>query len=964
MFALVTESATVVAQSQDLIINEGFEDGADGWTLGGTPYPAEIPCVQTWAKSGKCYLILGNVDSNTDHAYQTVSIPADATSITLKFSRRITTAEPSTAANYKDAVTISLFDEHGNLYELANYGNQDANTSYKTRMVDIDTDLAGQEVRLWFFAKTDGVNPTTFRIDDVSFIVTEPTCTFSISPTDVSISASGGSGTVSVSAGNACEWAASASDSWIPLSGNSSGTGNGSFNFSVNANNGSNSRTGNITVADQSVTISQAGSCTYAVSGTGASPDAEGGSGTVSVSAGSACAWSASTSDSWLSLSGTTSGTGNGSFNFGVSTNNGSNSRTGRISVAGQSFTVTQAPRCSFSLSSPTTNISSNGGALSFFVSTGSLCTWSATTADQWITINTGASVTGSGDLNYLVTPNSTAQTRTGKIVVAGITHNVVQAGITQTETIRLRAPWNKAGDTDPTVAVTQHWVPQTYDQHTDLLGPGTGPGPEYAVDLRFATPQGFGTQCGNGASNCYSEALSRNQPIRAAHDGVAFKVDYTLTCSQYCSSPNKPCIDFVIRSHDRSFSTSYVHLQIDATLSAIIDRDGSVTVTAGQVIGVCSDLGCAAGPHLHLMVYRGEGLTLDDLVDLSDENAVLMDGEAIFAGTVATRQGPLHIGTIYTYPAMPRQPIDGGGGGGVPLDSDEDGIEDDVDSCPGTPPPLVVDTFGCVVVDPNTVSCQSSADCDNGVYCDGFELCVDEICQSTGSLCPVGWVCDEFNDQCTCASYCDDHNPCTTDVLEACSCRFLTIPGCCQSDFECDDSLFCNGAERCAKNQCEPGSPPCLNDQVCSEGGGCANTIQGNCQFDFDCDDGRFCNGAERCTHNRCESGAPPCRGGQVCIENGNDCSTVTQRECQFDSDCDDERFCNGREECQGDRCVTGSEPCTFFEQCDEIESRCIGVRGPVCGLGSEFALGLIGVITIGFRLVQSRTRRLRPNQ
>jgi len=47
----------------------------------------------------------------------------------------------------------------------------------------------------------------------------------------------------------------------------------------------------------------------------------------------------------------------------------------------------------------------------------------------------------------------------------------------------------------------------------------------------------------------------------------------------------------------------------------------------------------------------------------------------------------------------------------------------------------------------------------------------------------------------------------------------FLTIEiQSCNNDSECDDGLFCNGAETCVDNICYPGSNPCLAGQQCNE--------------------------------------------------------------------------------------------------------------------------------------------------
>lgn len=85
------------------------------------------------------------------------------------------------------------------------------------------------------------------------------TCSFSISPTSASVAAAGGSGTVSVTATAGCTWSAISNATFITVTGGASGTGNGTVSYSVAANTATTSRTGTITIAGQTFTVTQAG---------------------------------------------------------------------------------------------------------------------------------------------------------------------------------------------------------------------------------------------------------------------------------------------------------------------------------------------------------------------------------------------------------------------------------------------------------------------------------------------------------------------------------------------------------------------------------------------------------------------------------------------------------------------------------------------------------------------------------
>jgi hypothetical protein len=85
------------------------------------------------------------------------------------------------------------------------------------------------------------------------------TCSFSISPTSASVAAASSSGTVTVTATAGCSWTAVSNASFITITSGASGTGNGTVGYSVAANVATTSRTGTLTIAGQTFTVTQAG---------------------------------------------------------------------------------------------------------------------------------------------------------------------------------------------------------------------------------------------------------------------------------------------------------------------------------------------------------------------------------------------------------------------------------------------------------------------------------------------------------------------------------------------------------------------------------------------------------------------------------------------------------------------------------------------------------------------------------
>jgi hypothetical protein len=80
---------------------------------------------------------------------------------------------------------------------------------------------------------------------------------FAISPTAQNFPASGGTGTVGVI--GPCAWSATSNASWITVTSGASGTGNGTVGFNVVANTGTSQRTGTLTIAGKTFTVTQDG---------------------------------------------------------------------------------------------------------------------------------------------------------------------------------------------------------------------------------------------------------------------------------------------------------------------------------------------------------------------------------------------------------------------------------------------------------------------------------------------------------------------------------------------------------------------------------------------------------------------------------------------------------------------------------------------------------------------------------
>ena len=250
----------------------------------------------------------------------------------------------------------------------------------------------------------------------------------------------------------------SGSSAWVSITSGASGTGNGTVNYSVQANSASSARTGTMTIAGQTFTVTQ----------TGTNPA---GPPKISVSARSISFGSLSTgSTSQRTVTIRNRGKSDLLINsMTISGNNASDfseaDQCTKIS-AGSSCTVTVTfgpktagkksatlsiasndPRkstvnvrlsgsakgslCTYSLTSTSQQCGASGGTWTVGVNATGGCNWTATvssSASSWITITSGASGSGNGTVTYAVAVNSNTSSRTGTMTIAGQTFTVTQA--------------------------------------------------------------------------------------------------------------------------------------------------------------------------------------------------------------------------------------------------------------------------------------------------------------------------------------------------------------------------------------------------------------------------------------------------------------------------------------------------------------------------------------------------------
>ena len=89
----------------------------------------------------------------------------------------------------------------------------------------------------------------------------------------------------------------------------------------------------------------------------------------------------------------------------------------------------TALAQCAGPTVTPTSvSVPSTGSTSAVSVITGTSCTWTSTSTVSWITVTSGATGSGIGQVNYLVAANSTTAPRTGSLIVGGVTVTFTQA--------------------------------------------------------------------------------------------------------------------------------------------------------------------------------------------------------------------------------------------------------------------------------------------------------------------------------------------------------------------------------------------------------------------------------------------------------------------------------------------------------------------------------------------------------
>ncbi|MCX8494777.1 MAG: BACON domain-containing carbohydrate-binding protein [Akkermansiaceae bacterium] len=191
-------------------------------------------------------------------------------------------------------------------------------------------------------------NPTvttrsaTITIAGRQFTVSQAGMPAEIAYTPEIFTTDGGSMTIDVIAGGSAQWSATSGASWLTVALGESGEGDGFvFLIADPYNNTSQSRTGSVTVAGKTLYFTQRGYA-LSISPQVAQIGSNSGAGEFGVAAPLSAVWEAVVTQPWITVLGSTTGIGNGTLRYTVAANETGATRSGKIIVSGQEYSITQ----------------------------------------------------------------------------------------------------------------------------------------------------------------------------------------------------------------------------------------------------------------------------------------------------------------------------------------------------------------------------------------------------------------------------------------------------------------------------------------------------------------------------------------------------------------------------------------------------------------------------------------------
>ena len=173
-------------------------------------------------------------------------------------------------------------------------------------------------------------------------------CAISANPPSQIVYGSGATVMYQISAPSGCNWTAASDSPWAIITQGASGSGSSVLYLGVSPNTTCSSRTANVTIGDQTVSVTQAdSSCSYSLNPASQTVGAAGGVIQTSVTTGQGCPWTVVNGyPTLLSVTSGTAGSGSGSVTLNVAPAAWQFTRTLFIAIGNISLGIFQATPC------------------------------------------------------------------------------------------------------------------------------------------------------------------------------------------------------------------------------------------------------------------------------------------------------------------------------------------------------------------------------------------------------------------------------------------------------------------------------------------------------------------------------------------------------------------------------------------------------------------------------------------
>ena len=274
----------------------------------------------------------------------------------------------------------------------------------------------------------------------VDHVVTQGVVTPTLSKETATLAADGGTASTQLTLAGSVNWTAASSADWLTLNTATSGAGSATVEVFAAENPSIGSRTGTITIAEQTFTVTQEGQ-PATITNQASVFGTDGGSAFVGIAAGGSATWESTSNDDWLSVALGQTGSGNGqAMVVAAPYTTTTQSRTGSVTIGDETVFFTQRGY-ELSINPQVAQIGSNAGSGQFGVAAPIGAVWEAVATQPWITVIGSTTNIGNGSLSYSVAANDTGQTRTGRIIVAGEEYT-----ITQTTALQVSATAGEGG--------------------------------------------------------------------------------------------------------------------------------------------------------------------------------------------------------------------------------------------------------------------------------------------------------------------------------------------------------------------------------------------------------------------------------------------------------------------------------------------------------------------------------------